>query len=40
MINDKASLINWLTYIRGLKEVKTTNVPDITWPVQSEVSAN
>ncbi|MBA4824081.1 tail fiber assembly protein [Pantoea ananatis] len=37
---DKASLIDWLTYIRKLKEVKITDAPDITWPVPPEAPAN
>jgi len=36
---DKASLIDWLAYIRKLKEIKTYQVPDITWPLPPEVSA-
>lgn len=30
---DKASLISWLTYIKQLKGVDTSMVPDISWPV-------
>ncbi|VVT53878.1 Phage tail fiber assembly protein [Kosakonia radicincitans] len=31
---DKASLKEWLDYIRLLKQVNTDNAPDITWPQQ------
>ncbi|WP_367143625.1 tail fiber assembly protein [Pantoea stewartii] len=37
---DKASLIDWLTYIKKLKEVKTFQVPDVTWPLPPEEAAN
>lgn len=30
---DKASLINWLTYIRELQGLDTNVAPDISWPV-------
>ncbi len=30
---DKASLINWLTYIRELQALDTNVAPDISWPV-------
>lgn len=30
---DKASLINWLAYIRELQALDTNSVPDISWPV-------
>lgn len=33
---DKASLINWLTYIKQLKGVHTSMAPDISWPVVPE----
>ncbi|SEL24214.1 virus tail fibre assembly protein, lambda gpK [Kosakonia sacchari] len=31
---DKASLKEWLDYIRLLKQVNTDNAPDIVWPVE------
>jgi len=30
---DKASLINWLAYIRELQTLDTNEAPDISWPV-------
>lgn len=31
--NDKASLINWLLYIKELQAVDTSSAPDIEWPL-------
>lgn len=31
--DDKASLISWLSYIKGLQAVDTDAAPDINWPV-------
>lgn len=30
---DKASLINWLTYIKEVEANEVSTVPDINWPV-------
>lgn len=37
---DKASLINWLTYIRELKTVKIEQTSDVTWTLTPEESAS
>ncbi|HCT7633290.1 TPA: tail fiber assembly protein [Citrobacter koseri] len=35
--NDKASLINWLSYIKELQAVDASTAPDIIWPAPPEV---
>ncbi|BCL49792.1 MULTISPECIES: tail fiber assembly protein [Citrobacter] len=35
--NDKASLINWLSYIKELQAVDASAAPDIIWPAPPEV---
>ncbi|HAV1716392.1 TPA: tail fiber assembly protein [Enterobacter hormaechei subsp. steigerwaltii] len=32
--DDKASLINWLSYIKELQAIDTSSAPDINWPSQ------
>lgn len=34
---DKASLIEWLAYIKRLQTVGTSTAPDINWPVHPEL---
>lgn len=34
---DKASLTDWLAYIKAVKAIDTSTAPDITWPIQPEV---
>lgn len=36
--DDKASLISWLSYIKELRAVDTSEAPDIKWPVSPQVS--
>lgn len=33
---DKASLINWLAYIKELQAIDTSSAPDISWPSPPE----
>ena len=35
--DDKASLINWLSYIKDIQAVDTSSAPDINWPESPEV---
>jgi len=34
--DDKASLVRWLEYIKGVQAVDTTSAPDIRWPEQPQ----
>lgn len=34
---DKASLIEWVNYVKTVKAVDTSTAPDITWPTPPEV---
>lgn len=38
--NDKANLKQWISYIKTIQAVDTTNAPDITWPHEPTVKFN
>ncbi|HDS7683621.1 TPA: tail fiber assembly protein [Enterobacter kobei] len=38
--DDKASLINWLAYIKEVKAVDTSTDPDINWPTPPALQAS